>query len=165
MWSQGWSEQPHGGECRSDGVISPKNQTHNEDWSAAKLNTAWLRDKTSTGATHAQPFYVYQGMNIVHPPYITTQHWYELAPCSSLLAPCSLLLALLRDARLAGIIRTILLLRYDTIADNLTVPEWQPLSEMHPCAIQSSMLKGCSVCFYAVFRLKNDDFRLKNVDF
>ena len=52
----GWSEQPHGGECRSDGVISPKNQTHNEDWNAAKLNTAWLRDKTNSGATHAQPF-------------------------------------------------------------------------------------------------------------
>ena len=73
----GWSEQPHGGECRSDGVISPHNQTHNEDWHAAKLNTAWLRDKTTTGATQAQPFYVYQGMNIVHPPYVTTQHWYD----------------------------------------------------------------------------------------
>jgi hypothetical protein len=73
----GWSEQPHGGECRSDGVISPKNFTHGEDWNAARLNTAWLRDKTSTGATHAQPFYAYQGMNIVHPPYVTTQHWYD----------------------------------------------------------------------------------------
>ena len=43
-------------------------QTHNEDWNAAKLNTAWLRDKTGTGATHAQPFYAYQGMTIAPPP-------------------------------------------------------------------------------------------------
>lgn len=64
-------------------------------------------------------------MNIVHPPYITTQHW------------------------------------YDKIADNLTVPEWQPLSEMHPCALQSSMLKGCipdaegAEDFYSLERRRN----------
>ena len=32
---------------------------------------------------------------------------------------------------------------FDKIADNLSVPEWKPLKEMHPCALQSSMLKGC----------------------
>ena len=63
--------------------------------------------------------------HIVHPPYLTTQHW------------------------------------YDKIADNLTVPEWQPLSEMHPCGLQSSMLKGCiptaegSDDFYSIERRRN----------
>ena len=121
----GWSEQPNGGECRSDGRVSQGNRTHNEDWNAAALNTAWIRDATEQGASHAQPFYIYQGMNIVHPPYLTTQHW------------------------------------YDKIADNLTVPEWQPLSEMHPCGLQSSMLKGCiptaegSDDFYSIERRRN----------
>ena len=64
----GWSEQPRGGQCRSDGTISRGNRTHEEDWGAAALNTAWIRDESMSGATHAQPFYVYQGMNIVHPP-------------------------------------------------------------------------------------------------
>ena len=68
-------------------------------------STAWIR---STEAQQATPWFLFQGMNIVHPPYLTTQHW------------------------------------YDKIADNLTVPEWQPLSEMHPCGLQSSMLKGCT---------------------
>ena len=46
-------------------------------------------------------------MNIVHPPYVTTQHW------------------------------------YDKIADDLSVPEWPALREVHPGALQSSMLEGC----------------------
>jgi arylsulfatase A-like enzyme len=121
----GWSEQPNGGQCRSDGVITTENQTHKEDWGAAQLNTAWLRDKSMSGATHAQPFYVYQGMNIVHPPYLTTQHW------------------------------------YDKIGDNLSVPEWQPLDQMHPCGLQSAMLKGCiptaaeAEDFYSLKRRRN----------
>jgi arylsulfatase A-like enzyme len=121
----GWSEQPNGGQCRSDGTIHPGNRTHEEDWGAAALNTAWIRDKTMYGATHAQPFYVYQGMNIVHPPYKTTQNW------------------------------------YDKISDNLTVPEWQPLETMHPCGLQSAMLKGCiptaaeAEDFYSLQRRRN----------
>ena len=57
----GWSEQPKGGQCRSDGDVLPTGEkTHGEDWGAAALNTAWVRDKSMHGATHAQPFYVYR---------------------------------------------------------------------------------------------------------
>jgi hypothetical protein len=56
----GWSEQPKGGECRTDGAVKQANQTHGEDWHAVRLNAKWLRDTTADGATAAQPFYVYQ---------------------------------------------------------------------------------------------------------
>jgi hypothetical protein len=87
----GWNEQPraggpdggpfaNGGECRSEGQVLPlssgRNQTHDEDWRGAKKNTAWLRDPSGAGAAAAQPFYLYQGMSIVHPPYVITQYWY-----------------------------------------------------------------------------------------
>jgi arylsulfatase A-like enzyme len=61
-------------------------------------------------------------MNIIHPPYLTNQLW------------------------------------YDKIADDLPVPEWAPLHTVHPCAFQSSMLKGCipdtdtAADFYSVER-------------
>lgn len=32
---------------------------------------------------------------------------------------------------------------YNSITANITVPEWLPLNELHPCDLQASMLKGC----------------------
>ena len=56
---------------------------------------------------------------------------------------------------------TACLSRYDKIGSNLSVPEWQPLDKMHPCGVQSAMLKGCiptaaeAEDFYSIKRRRN----------
>ena len=48
---------------------------------------------------------------------------------------------------------------FDSIdATKVSVPAWRPLSELHPCDLQSSMLKGCTPAddgvdaFYSISR-------------
>lgn len=50
-----------------------------------------------------------QGMNIVHPPYVTNEYWFN---------------------------------KIDP--DKIDVPAWPALDKLHPCDLQSSMLKGCT---------------------
>lgn len=47
-------------------------------------------------------------------------------------------------------------------ASEVTVPVWKPLEEMHPCALQQSMLKGCtpSDANYSFF---HDPNRIRNI--
>jgi len=99
----GWNEQP-GSACWNEGKVGQGNRSHQGDWDVVKKNTDWIKKE---GPTLSQPFFVYQGMNIVHPAYNTVEYW------------------------------------YNKISADLPVPDWPPLSDIHPCDLQSSMLKGC----------------------
>ena len=81
-----WSEQPDVGQCQTKGKIdTKKNRTHNEDWNGVRLNTEWITsgDAAATG----KPWFVYQGMNIIHPPYATTKNWYDKINHSAVTVP------------------------------------------------------------------------------
>ena len=101
--SGGWRDETD--ECRSEGIVEPGNTTiHPEDWETVKKTTAWIRNYKGE-----KPFFVYSGMNIVHPPYVTNEHYFnKINP------------------------------------DKIDVPAWPALDELHPCDLQSSMLKGCT---------------------
>jgi arylsulfatase K len=112
----GWRDETD--DCRSDGHVVPGNASaHQGDWDVVEETTAWITSKPS------EPFFAYQGMNIVHPPYATSAFW---------------------------------LSKIDST--KVQVPAWKPLSDLHPCDFQSSMLKGClpskneSQSFYAIAR-------------
>eukprot|EP01047_Picozoa_sp_COSAG01_P015704 COSAG01_NODE_790_length_13572_cov_4.015587_8_plen_496_part_00 len=79
---------------------------HSGDWKTAQTTTEWI---TEVSKDKAVPWFAFQGMNIVHPPYRTNQHWFNQID-----------------------------------QDAVEVPAWTPLEEMHPCDLQSSMLKGCT---------------------
>ena len=65
-------------------------------------------NNTDSDDDEYKPFFVYQGFNIVHPPYKTNEFYYnQIDPAK------------------------------------IRVPEWPSLEDMHPCDLQSSMLKGC----------------------
>lgn len=102
--------------CGGNGTIN-SNDLPNEggyysgDWQALNSTTAWIKaraDEQRTRGKDADPFFAYQGMNIVHPAYFTDRYWYDKVDQSA-----------------------------------VTVPTWKPLSALHPCDYQASMLKGC----------------------
>ena len=112
----GWRDETD--DCRSEGHVLPGNTSaHQKDWDALKETTAWIASRPQ------EPFFAYQGMNIVHPPYATSAFWLSQIDSTK-----------------------------------VQVPAWGPLSELHPCDFQSSMLKGClpsdneSQSFYAIAR-------------
>ena len=123
----GWASEVTGGGCASNGTVTPggspgaNGSAHNTDWKTTATTTAWLAN-ASASATQT-PWFAYAGMNIVHPPYVTSQFWYDSID-----------------------------------PGKVSVPEWEPLEDMHPCAFQSSMLKGCipsaetAAAFYSIER-------------
>eukprot|EP01050_Picozoa_sp_SAG11_P014342 SAG11_NODE_1756_length_4309_cov_2.250594_1_plen_709_part_00 len=110
----GWNEETgcshDHGSIREGGELGPDNKpnrsAHAGDWSTAVTTTDWIAEVSKDKAT---PWFAFQGMNIVHPPYTTNQYWYDQVDQSK-----------------------------------VEVPAWEPLEEMHPCDLQSSMLKGCT---------------------
>ena len=60
--------------CMENATITNdlKKERH-QDWNTVKETTQWIRDYDDKD----KPFFVYQGMNIVHPPYVTNQYWSE----------------------------------------------------------------------------------------
>jgi hypothetical protein len=61
---------------------------HGGDWHAVEQGVQWIHERNATRTTHGAksseagtarppPFFLYQGMNIVHPPYATNEYWYE----------------------------------------------------------------------------------------
>ena len=73
------------GDC--GGNVSINNGTgraasaHQGDWSTLDKGVAWLKDMSDKGAVAQQPFFFYQGMVIVHPPYHTDEgHWDKINP-------------------------------------------------------------------------------------
>ena len=109
--SGGWHDETP--DCASDGVV---NRTHGanpyaHDWAIVNSSTAWVRARLRAQRTSPtpRPWFAYQGMLIVHPPYVTTGAYFD---------------------------------RIDPA--KVSVPAWRPLRELHPCDLQSSMLKGCT---------------------
>lgn len=76
-----WSEQPNKGDCRQQGDVAPyhpgpdpspnSTRTHLGDWINVDKNTAWIEDVAPTLPT---PWFVYHGIDIVHPSYTTNQY-------------------------------------------------------------------------------------------
>ena len=72
----GWNEEDVF--CASDGPVAPggsggaAGSAYADDWETM--------NKTAHFAASAkQPLYVFAGTSILHPPYQTTQHWYDIA--------------------------------------------------------------------------------------
>ncbi|CAB9521624.1 Arylsulfatase K [Seminavis robusta] len=108
----GWADElPY--VCGDNGTVrGPNTSPHWDDWKALNETVDWMKDYRNSQENGTidkdKPFFVYQGMNIVHPPYLTNEHWYN---------------------------------KIDP--NKINVPEWIPLEELHPCDLQSSMMKGC----------------------
>lgn len=68
------------GTCRFQGSVEPVNSDTNpqefftKDWRALNETIDWIKDHVKRKDS-AEPFFVYQGMNIVHPPYYTNEFW------------------------------------------------------------------------------------------
>ena len=111
--------------CRSNGTVIPGNHSaHQGDWNVVEENVEWI---ASRSPDDDRPFFLYQGMNIVHPPYTTNKTYYDMID-----------------------------------AEKIEVPEWPELQDMHPCDLQSSMLKGC-VPSYSERESVEDYYRKRNV--
>ena len=92
--------------CSQEPIIHPDSNIHcHNDWIAVNKTTTWIRSQKDS----TTPFFAYQGMTIVHPPYVTNEYWYNKIDLSK-----------------------------------VTLPEWRPLLDMHPCDFESSMLKECT---------------------
>eukprot|EP00936_MAST-01D_sp_MAST-1D-sp1_P000223 g223.t1 len=75
--SQGWDEQPDPGTCRSNGTVTEGERSHIGDWQTLNETVAWIRQQNATTVARDGPFFAYQGMNIVHPPYVTVTKWFN----------------------------------------------------------------------------------------
>jgi hypothetical protein len=54
--------------------VLPGNQSaHKADWNVVRQNTEWVDSNGSI----SQPFFLYQGLNIVHPLYDTSQEYID----------------------------------------------------------------------------------------
>ena len=102
----GWRDETD--ECRSQGIVGPGNiSLHKGDWEVTHKTTEWIRERDYT-KKNTKPFFVYSGMNIVHPPYVTNEKYFD---------------------------------KIDPL--KIDVPKWPAIEDLHPCDLQSSMLKGC----------------------
>ena len=84
----GWSEEDT--VCKSDGLVIEKDhgkESHywHGDWDAVHESIGWMQNQTSTSPS--QPFFAYQGMNIVHPAYVTNQHYFDLIDPDKITVP------------------------------------------------------------------------------
>ena len=109
----GWAEE--GNVCKINGTVIEEDDGKESnywrgDWDSVHETIEWIQNHTNSevGATTRQPFFAYQGMNIVHPAYVTNKRYYDSID-----------------------------------PEKIAVPEWIPPEDMHPCDLQSTMLKGC----------------------
>mmetsp|Transcript_71228 Transcript_71228/g.141226 ORF Transcript_71228/g.141226 Transcript_71228/m.141226 type:complete len:538 (-) Transcript_71228:1029-2642(-) len=125
--SGGWNGEAWYGSkdgCSDEGTVHQGNgSAHEGDWKTLAETTAWIQQQA---ISNERPWFAYQGMNIVHPPYTTSERWLETIDQSK-----------------------------------ISVPAWRPLSDLHPCDFQSSMLKGCTpgddgvTAFYSISRRRH----------
>jgi len=47
------------------------------DWRNLNQSLAWIRDQGKKSNARNQPFFAYQGMNIVHPPVTAAKQYYD----------------------------------------------------------------------------------------
>ena len=72
------------GDCGGNLTVLPGNTSaHQADWNTVHSTTAWIR---SHGAA-AQPFFAYQGFDIVHPPYRTSQVYLDRIDIEAIQVP------------------------------------------------------------------------------
>ena len=95
-----------GGNLTVEEGQGPHESAHAGDWRTVDSDVAWL----GSNASESQPFFLFAGLNIVHPPYQTTQKYLD---------------------------------RIDRGA--IRAPDWRPLSELHPCDLQTTLKKGCAL--------------------
>ena len=116
----GWYDET---DCPSNGTVTPgTTYKRHADWKTVATSTAWVTGKAKAQAeaeaararaeagagTGPRPWFAYQGMNIVHPAYVTNEYWFGK-------------------------------IDYDAV----TVPEWKPLLDLHPCDLQVCVLAIC----------------------
>jgi arylsulfatase K len=73
--TKGWADEPPN-ICADNGTVLPGSQrsAHQDDWNTLHDTVNWMKQQnTSTD----NPFFVYQGMNIVHPSYRTNEYYYN----------------------------------------------------------------------------------------
>eukprot|EP00730_Choanoeca_flexa_P007832 TRINITY_DN12397_c4_g1_i1.p1 TRINITY_DN12397_c4_g1~~TRINITY_DN12397_c4_g1_i1.p1 ORF type:complete len:567 (+),score=133.77 TRINITY_DN12397_c4_g1_i1:2620-4320(+) len=64
------------GDCGGNLTVNPGNESaHQGDWNGVRKGTKWLEDYSQ--GQQQQPFFAYQGFNIVHPPYATSQAYID----------------------------------------------------------------------------------------
>ena len=73
----GWNDENG---CTGNGTVkkgsTPKTTSaHDGDWKTADTATDWIKQVVKD--TPETPFFVFSGMNIVHPPYVTNEYWNE----------------------------------------------------------------------------------------
>ena len=91
----GWNQETD--MCSTQGTISPGG-TAGSTGSAFPDDWKSITETAAFAATAPQPFFAYAGTSILHPPYQTTQYWYDVAaeqvlpewPSLSDVHPCDL---------------------------------------------------------------------------
>ena len=64
--------------------MNPGNKSaHQGDWKTLENNMGWIK----TEAEQSQPFFVYQGFGIVHPPYRTSENYLARIPVDQIAIP------------------------------------------------------------------------------
>jgi len=83
----GWVEEEgcvDQGTVRPGNTSDPKVSAHRSDWSALQSTVKWIR---SNASHDTRPFFVYQGMTIVHPPYTTNSYWFDKVDQDKIVIP------------------------------------------------------------------------------
>eukprot|EP00041_Stephanoeca_diplocostata_P010794 m.173225 g.173225 ORF g.173225 m.173225 type:complete len:673 (+) comp18296_c0_seq18:64-2082(+) len=87
----GWYDESM---CPSNGSISSDRKVERHaDWHDVNSTTQWIKEqaygqKTAMESGDEQrPFFAYQGMNIVHPAYVTNEYWIEKIDMSKVTVP------------------------------------------------------------------------------
>lgn len=76
--------------CVDEGVVSSggssgaSGSVHGNDWKVLQDTVKWIRNDAKSDS---RPFFVYQGMHIVHPPYKTNKYWYDKVDQSKIMVP------------------------------------------------------------------------------
>eukprot|EP00912_Choanoflagellata_sp_UC4_P000463 UC4_evm1s293 len=69
--------------CKTNGTVLEggsnriNGSAHRGDWSTLEEAVAWTKSAANEYLSYKRPFFVYQGFNIVHPPYATNKYWLE----------------------------------------------------------------------------------------
>jgi len=76
------------GDCGGNLSVLPGNESaHEPDWKIVHANVAWLQDRVNNASAKEVPFFLYQGLNIVHPDYDTNQEYLDRIPQSKIVIP------------------------------------------------------------------------------
>jgi arylsulfatase A-like enzyme len=83
----GWTDEEgctDEGGVKAGGSSGAEGSAHGDDWNTLKKTVSWIKKNASVDK---RPFFVYQGMTIVHPPYRTSQYWYNKVDQKKIMVP------------------------------------------------------------------------------